>query len=208
MTALARSSAITLASNRLSAVSSHLSMPAASGPTVAPTSGSFIGARLPEHESTRCAALCRGETTQWEDAPRCRMRTGHATVRRADDSRRGAGSARRRSPPKRLPKAVGVSVPVRYLGGPANVPSVPEQASRSQADYAVGQTRLSAGLALIRQRLESIFWTCKDLLTLERHWARTLACRQPSDRPPRATPAVAGETYDWRVPKDGSPWAA
>jgi len=29
-------------------------------------------------------------------------------------------------------------------------------------------------LAPIRQRLESIFWTCKDLLTLERHGARTL----------------------------------
>ena len=29
-------------------------------------------------------------------------------------------------------------------------------------------------LALIRQRIESIFWTCKDLLTLERHGARTL----------------------------------
>ena len=30
-------------------------------------------------------------------------------------------------------------------------------------------------LASIRQRIESIFWTCKDLLTLERHGARTLA---------------------------------
>jgi hypothetical protein len=30
-------------------------------------------------------------------------------------------------------------------------------------------------LAPIRQRVESIFWTCKDLLTLERHGARTLA---------------------------------
>jgi len=29
-------------------------------------------------------------------------------------------------------------------------------------------------LAPIRQRIESIFWTCKDLLTLERHSARTL----------------------------------
>jgi hypothetical protein len=28
--------------------------------------------------------------------------------------------------------------------------------------------------APIRQRIESIFWTCKDLLTLERHGARTL----------------------------------
>lgn len=30
-------------------------------------------------------------------------------------------------------------------------------------------------LAPIQQRIESIFWTCKDLLTLERHGARTLA---------------------------------
>ena len=30
-------------------------------------------------------------------------------------------------------------------------------------------------LAPIRQRIESIFWTCKDLLTLERHGTRTLA---------------------------------
>jgi hypothetical protein len=29
-------------------------------------------------------------------------------------------------------------------------------------------------LAPIRQRIESIFWTCKDLLTLERHGGRTL----------------------------------
>ena len=29
-------------------------------------------------------------------------------------------------------------------------------------------------LAPIRQRIESIFWTCKDILTLERHCARTL----------------------------------
>lgn len=30
-------------------------------------------------------------------------------------------------------------------------------------------------LSQIRQRIESIFWSCKDLLTLERHGARTLA---------------------------------
>ena len=29
-------------------------------------------------------------------------------------------------------------------------------------------------LSMIRQRIESVFWTCKDLLTLERHGARTL----------------------------------
>ena len=41
--------------------------------------------------------------------------------------------------------------------------------SRAQA------TRERSHLAPIRQRIESIFWTCKDLLTLERHGARTLA---------------------------------
>ena len=30
-------------------------------------------------------------------------------------------------------------------------------------------------IAPLRQRIESIFWTCKELLTLERHGARTLA---------------------------------
>ena len=30
-------------------------------------------------------------------------------------------------------------------------------------------------LAPIRQRIESIFWSCKDQLTLERHGARTVA---------------------------------
>ena len=30
-------------------------------------------------------------------------------------------------------------------------------------------------LAPIRQRIESIFWTCKGLLTIERHGARTVA---------------------------------
>ena len=34
---------------------------------------------------------------------------------------------------------------------------------------------LGPHLAPIRQRIESIFWTCKDLLTLERHGARTMA---------------------------------
>ena len=36
------------------------------------------------------------------------------------------------------------------------------------------ETGKSPHLAPIRQRIESIFWTCKDLLTLERHGARTL----------------------------------
>ena len=36
------------------------------------------------------------------------------------------------------------------------------------------ETGQAPHLAPIRQRIESIFWTCKDLLTLERHGARTL----------------------------------
>jgi hypothetical protein len=37
------------------------------------------------------------------------------------------------------------------------------------------ETGAGPHLAPIRQRIESIFWTCKDPLTLERHGARTLA---------------------------------
>jgi len=37
------------------------------------------------------------------------------------------------------------------------------------------EARGAIHLAPIRQRIESIFWTCKDILTLERHGARTLA---------------------------------
>jgi hypothetical protein len=36
------------------------------------------------------------------------------------------------------------------------------------------EPRTGPHLAPIRQRIESIFWTCKDQLTLERHGARTL----------------------------------
>jgi Transposase DDE domain len=36
------------------------------------------------------------------------------------------------------------------------------------------EPRRGPHLAPIRQRIESIFWTCKDILTLERHGARTL----------------------------------
>ncbi len=35
------------------------------------------------------------------------------------------------------------------------------------------EPQTSVHLAPIRQRIESVFWTCKDLLTLERHGART-----------------------------------
>ena len=38
-----------------------------------------------------------------------------------------------------------------------------------------GEPDTGPHLAPIRQRIESIFWTCKDILTLERHGARTLA---------------------------------
>ncbi|MGA2163138.1 MAG: transposase [Solirubrobacteraceae bacterium] len=55
-------------------------------------------------------------------------------------------------------------------------------------------------LAPIRQRIESIFWTCKDILTLERHGARTLpglrerilqpCCASPPQSPSTTNSAV------------------
>jgi hypothetical protein len=36
------------------------------------------------------------------------------------------------------------------------------------------EPRTAPRLSMLRQRVESIFWTCKDLLSLERHGARTL----------------------------------
>jgi hypothetical protein len=35
------------------------------------------------------------------------------------------------------------------------------------------EPQIGPPLAPIRQRIESVFWTCKDLLSLERHGART-----------------------------------
>lgn len=40
----------------------------------------------------------------------------------------------------------------------------------ARADEPASEFRLSS----IRQRIESVFWTCKDLLSLERHGARTI----------------------------------
>lgn len=40
----------------------------------------------------------------------------------------------------------------------------------ARTDEPPGQPRLSS----LRQRIESVFWTCKDLLSLERHGARTI----------------------------------
>ena len=51
----------------------------------------------------------------------------------------------------------------------------PSSASSSCARRARTSPAAGPHLAPIRQRIESIFWTCKDLLTLERHGARTLA---------------------------------
>ena len=36
------------------------------------------------------------------------------------------------------------------------------------------EPQITPRLSMLRQRIESIFWTCKDLLSLERHGARTL----------------------------------
>ncbi len=53
-----------------------------------------------------------------------------------------------------------------------------EQVSQRQATILRPRRKDEPGqgphLAPIRQRVESIFWTCKDILTLERHGARTL----------------------------------
>ncbi len=43
-------------------------------------------------------------------------------------------------------------------------------------------------LSFIRQRIESVFWTCKDVLTLERHGARTLAKPARAGRDEAALP--------------------
>ena len=73
----------------------------------------------------------------------------------------------------------------RALGGGETIICDKGYAGRAFADSvaALGGTILrparrdepAAGphLAPIRQRIESVFWTCKDLLTLERHGART-----------------------------------
>ena len=61
-------------------------------------------------------------------------------------------------------------------------------------------------LAPIRQRIESIFWTCKDLLGLERHGARTLhglrvrLSQRSSPSPPRSpsTTDSADPAARWR----------
>ena len=56
-------------------------------------------------------------------------------------------------------------------------------------------------LAPLRQRIESIFWTCKDLLTLERHRARTLAgLKERISRASCAWPPASASTTDWVVP--------
>ena len=49
----------------------------------------------------------------------------------------------------------------------------PSSAPRSCGPPATTEPRHGLHLAPIRQRIESVFWTCKDLLSLERHGART-----------------------------------
>ena len=65
-------------------------------------------------------------------------------------------SATRATPARPSPRAP------RHSASPWYVPSA-------------ATARRGAHLAPIRQRIESIFWTAKDLLTLERHGARTMA---------------------------------
>jgi hypothetical protein len=56
-------------------------------------------------------------------------------------------------------------------------------------------------LSSIRQRIESIFWTCKDLLTLERHGARTITSPPPS---PSTTNSAAPAALSSTTPP--KPW--
>jgi hypothetical protein len=56
-------------------------------------------------------------------------------------------------------------------------------------------------LAPIRQRIESILWTCKDLLTLERHGARTPAgSENASSRASAASPPPSPSTTNSDAP--------
>ena len=55
-----------------------------------------------------------------------------------------------------------------------------------------------AHLAPIRQRIKSIFWTAKDLLTLERHGARTMAgLRGACCSGSSASPPASASTIGW-----------
>ena len=51
--------------------------------------------------------------------------------------------------------------------------AVGEDRRQDRAATAPQRAATRPHLAPIRQRIESVFWTCKDLLTLERHGART-----------------------------------
>ena len=62
----------------------------------------------------------------------------------------------------------------RATPGATSPPAV-ETGRRHRASGAQDEPRRGLHLAPIRQRIESIFWTAKDLLTLERHGARTMA---------------------------------
>ena len=76
----------------------------------------------------------------------------------------------------------------------------PSSASR-RAPGAQGRAGPGPHLAPIRQRIESIFWTCKDLLTLERHGARTLAgLRERILQRFSAWPPASASTTGWGGP--------
>ena len=69
--------------------------------------------------------------------------------------------------------------PITILGDKGYAGREFEQAARDQQATIIrpqrrDEARSGPRLAPIRQRIESIFHTCKDLLTLERHGARTL----------------------------------
>ncbi len=90
---------------------------------------------------------------------------------------RGATSARWRSS---CSSAAGASAAqcssaTRATSGASSPALLPTSAWSWCARRAADEPDPGPHLAPIRQRIESIFWTCKDLLTLERHGARTLA---------------------------------
>ena len=61
-----------------------------------------------------------------------------------------------------------------YAGSEFDDRRRPAAGARSSGRAAKTSPASGPHLAPIRQRIESIFQTCKDLLTLERHGARTL----------------------------------
>ena len=74
----------------------------------------------------------------------------------------------------------GSSWATRAMPGRAFAEAVADLKAMIVPPHRIDEPGSGPHLAPIRQRIESIFWICKDLLTLERHGARTLAGGSPS----------------------------